>query len=89
MGHTGLIGLMRSIKSHKPHSYLFSGGLAQGLFALLPIARAKLIGLQRVEHSEGFINVAADRQIVDRHPSDDAVWIDDVCRAQGHALFLV
>src|SRR5262245_2270078 len=88
----GLIGLMGLIKSHKSfksrkfHSCLFSGRPAQGLFALLPIAGAKFISLQRVKHAESFINVASNRKVVDRHPADDAFGIYDVRRAQRHAF---
>src|SRR5262245_30637663 len=95
MGLMGLIGPMVPIKSHRPnkshksYSYFFSRGLAQSLFALLPIAWAKLISLQHVEQPEDFIHVASYRQIVDRHPANDAFGIDDICRAQRHALTLV
>src|SRR5579883_292398 len=65
-----------------------SGGL-QDLFAPLPVAGAKLVGLQRVEHAQNFLRVAADREVVDRHEADDALRIDDEGRAQADALALV
>ena len=85
----GPIKSHKSYKSHKFHSYFFSDGLAQGLFATLPIAWAKFIGLQRVEHAESFIHIASDRKVVDRHPADDAFGIYDICHAQGHALLFM
>ena len=35
-------------------------GRLQGVFALLPVAGAQLVGLQRVEHAQHFLRVAAD-----------------------------
>ena len=41
----------------------------QGRFALLPVARAELVGLQRVEHAQHLVDVAADVQVVDARRS--------------------
>src|SRR5215212_4254255 len=61
----------------------------QDLFALLPVAGAKLVGLQRIKHAQHFLRIAADREIVHRHEADDAVRIDDEGGAQADALALV
>ncbi len=62
--------------------------LQRGL-ALLPVAGAELVGLQRVEHAQHLGHVAADRQVVDARPADDALGIDDEGRAERHAVLLV
>src|SRR6266702_634808 len=41
-----------------------SGGL-QRVLAGLPVARAQLVGLQRVEDAQHLLRVAADREVVD------------------------
>src|SRR5262249_49807151 len=99
MGDGGTVTPLAIFASLSPHLSLWPcgsvakptdlGRFAQGLFALLPVAGAKLIGLQRVEHAQSLIHAPPDRQIITRHPSDDAFGIDDECRAQRHALFLV
>src|SRR6266481_1010335 len=61
----------------------------QDVVALLPVAGAELVGLQRIEHAQHFLRVAADREVVHRHEADDAVGIDDEGGAQAHALALV
>src|SRR5690348_2895679 len=61
----------------------------QRVFALLPVARAELVGLQRVEHAQHFLRVAADAQIVDRGKANHALGIDDEGGAQRHAGLLV
>src|SRR5688572_16056580 len=53
-----------------------SGGL-EGLFALAPVARAQLVALQRVEHAQHFVRIAADRTGGDVDELDLAVRIDD------------
>src|ERR1700761_7295299 len=53
------------------------------------VARAELVGLQRVEHAEHFLRVAADREVVDRSPADDALGIDDEGGAERDAGLLV
>src|SRR5947208_484137 len=58
---------------------------SQRLLARAPVARAKLVALQRIESANHFVDVAADRQIVRVHPADDAVRIDDVRHAQRGA----
>src|SRR4029453_4547355 len=64
------------------------GGL-QDVIALLPVAGAKLVCLQGIEHAQYFLRIAADRQVVDRHEADDALGIDDEGGAQADALGLV
>jgi hypothetical protein len=64
-------------------------GRLERLAADRAVARAQLVGLQRVEHAQHFLRVAADRQVVDRGEADDAVRIDDEGRAQRHAGVLV
>src|SRR5688500_10990632 len=58
-----------------------SGGL-QRVLALLPVAGAELVGLQRVEHAQDLLRVAADVQAVDRDELDDTVRVDQEGRAQ-------
>src|SRR5262249_6092267 len=61
----------------------------QDRLALLPVAGAKLVGLQRVEHAQDLLRVAADAEVVDRHEADHALGIDDEGGAQRDALLLV
>src|SRR3982074_1347919 len=65
-----------------------SGGL-QDVVALLPVAGAELVGLQRIEHAQDFLRVAADREVVHRHEADDTLGIDDESGAQADAFGLV
>src|SRR5580704_1480052 len=65
-----------------------SGGL-QDVVALLPVAGAELVGLQRIEHAQHFLRLAADREVVHRHEADDAIGIDDEGGAQADAFGLV
>src|SRR3954454_12410071 len=58
----------------------------EGLVAALPIARGQFARLQRVERTQHFVDVAADRQIVNAGEADDAFGIDDEGRAQGDAV---
>ena len=51
--------------------------------ALLPIARAELIGLQGVEHAQHFINVAADGEIGNHNETNDAFRVNDISGALG------
>ena len=51
------------------------------VFALLPVAGAELVGLQRVEHAQDFLRAAADRQVGDVDEAHDALRIDDEGRA--------
>src|ERR1700733_1291111 len=55
-------------------------GRLQRRVALLPVARAELIGLQRIEHAQNFIWTAADVEVGHVHEADDALRIDDVGR---------
>src|SRR5579859_1024455 len=64
---------------------LGSGGRAQNLFALLPVAGAQLPGLEGVEQAQRLVGVAADIEAVDRDVLDRALWVDDEGRAQRHA----
>src|SRR5580700_4722075 len=57
----------------------------QRLFTLLPIAGAKLIGLQRIEHAQHFLRIAAHRKIRHIHEADDAFRIDDEGSTLCHA----
>ena len=60
--------------SHKGEGLLRR--FAERLVALLPIARAKLIGLQRVENAQHLGRVTPDRKIVHAGETDDAFGID-------------
>ena len=57
----------------------------ESLFALLPVAGAELVGLQRIEHTQHFLRVAADRQIGDVDEANDAFRIDNEGGALGDA----
>src|SRR5690606_24104089 len=59
---------------------------AQDLVASLPVARAQLVRLQRVENAQRLGRVAADIEAVHRDMLDDIVGIDDEGRAEGDAL---
>src|SRR5216684_5384321 len=61
----------------------------QDVVALLPVAGAELVGLQRIEHAQHFLRVAADREVVHRHEADDAIGIDDEGGAEANAFSLV
>src|ERR1700728_3923070 len=67
-----------------PSSVLMSGRL-EGVLTLLPVARAQLIGLQRVEHAQHFLGAAADIQVGDVDEADHALRIDDEGGALRHA----
>ena len=45
--------------------------------ALVPVAGAKFVSLQSIEHSQDFFGIAADREIVDRDEANDAFGIDE------------
>src|SRR5262245_60588839 len=45
----------------------------QHFLALLPVAGAELVGLQRIEHAQHFLWIAADREVVHRDEADDAL----------------
>src|SRR5258705_1844075 len=62
-----------------------SRNLQRGL-ARLPVARAKLAGLERIEHAYHLVHVATDREIVDAGPADDALRIHDEGGPQRDSL---
>src|SRR5690606_5481721 len=64
-----------------------SGGF-QRFLALLPVARAQFVGLQRVEHAQYFLRIAADAAISDVREADHALRIDQEGRALGDALLV-
>src|SRR5262245_49199799 len=61
----------------------------QELVALLPVARAELVRLQRVQRPQHFVDVAADAQVVHRREADDPLGIHDERRTERHAFLLV
>src|SRR6266849_2955243 len=64
-------------------------GRLQRLLARLPVARAELVGLQRIEHAQHLLRIAADAEVIHRGEADDALRVDDEGRAQRHPLALV
>src|SRR5690349_18967862 len=56
---------------------------------LLPVARAELVGLERVKHSKNFIYVASHAEIIYRHVANDVIGIDDEGRALADAFVRV
>src|SRR5581483_11686392 len=65
---------------------LFRLGRNQSWLALLPIAGAEFVGLQRVQYAQDFLDVAAYRQVGDRYKADDPVWINDKSGSLRHAF---
>src|ERR1700687_6226240 len=65
-----------------------SGHLERGL-ARLPVARAELAGLQRVQYPQHLVDVAAHREVVDAGPADHALRIHDEGGPERHALAAV
>src|SRR5579859_3033744 len=57
-------------------------GRLEGVFTLLPVARAQFVGLQRIEYAQHFLRTTADVQVGDVDEADDALRIDD----EGGAL---
>ena len=57
--------------------------------ALLPVAGAQLVGLQRVEHAQNFLRVAAHGKIGHVHEANDVLRIDDEGGALGDAGLLI
>src|SRR3954452_6333524 len=53
----------------------------QRLLALLPVAGAKLIALQRIENAQDLIGIAANRALRHVNETDHIVRVDDECRA--------
>src|SRR5215472_13364598 len=66
-------------------SSVFMSGRLQGLFALLPVAGAELIRLQRIEHSQHVLGAAADGEVGHVDEADHTLGVDDVGGALGHA----
>src|SRR5215471_21336921 len=62
--------------------------LEEGL-ALLPVARAQLVRLQRIEHAQHLFRVAAYAHVVDGNEADDALRVDDESGAQRDPFLLV
>src|SRR5690625_5001031 len=62
-----------------------SGDL-ENLFALLPVAGAEFVGLQRVQDAQGLLRVPADTQVVHGHVADDAVRVHDEGGPQADAF---
>src|SRR5207344_473938 len=61
----------------------------QELIALLPVARAQFVGLERVEHPQHLLGITSDVQVVNGRESDYALRVDDEGGAQCHAFLLV
>ena len=61
----------------------------QGLTAHRAVAGAELVGLQGVEHAQHLVDRAADLEVVDRRPADDAVGVDDEGGSNGSVVFQV
>ena len=57
--------------------------------ALLPVARAQLIGLQCIEHAQHFLRVTADAAGSHVGELDDPVWINQERGASGDPFFLI
>src|SRR5665213_1730116 len=65
-------------------SVLFSiSGCLEGVLPLLPVARAQLVGLQRIEYTQHFRRVAAYRKIGDVDETDHTLRVDHEGGALG------
>ena len=64
---------------------VWSSGRLDDLFALLPVAGAEFVGLQRVQHPQHFGRIAADAHVGDIDEADDAFGIDQIGGALGNA----
>src|ERR1700722_5253174 len=64
-------------------------GRHQRLFTLLPIARAEFVCLQRIQHSQYFLRIAADAAFRHVRETDDAVRIDEERRTLSHTFFAI
>src|SRR5262249_30769109 len=62
--------------------------LAERLLALLPLDRAALAGLQRLEDAQGLADGPADLGVVIQRVLHDAVGVDDEGRAGREAALL-
>ena len=58
----------------------------KGFLTRLPIGGAETSGLQCLQHTQGFIDTAADVFVVDHLVANDALRIDDKQTAQGNTL---
>src|SRR5271163_692303 len=56
---------------------LEGSGSLQSVLALLPIAGAELVGLQRVQHADHFVRVTTDVEVGDVDESNDTLRVDD------------
>ena len=54
----------------------------------MPVARAQLVGLERVERAEHLGHVASDAEVVDADPANHALRVDDERRPQRDAVFV-
>jgi hypothetical protein len=54
--------------------------------ALVPVAGAKLVGLQGIENAQDFLGIAAHGKIVDGNEPNHIIGIDDESGALGHAF---
>src|SRR5665213_1682223 len=63
--------------------------LCQRSFALLPITRAELVRLERIEHTQYLLRIAAHRQVGHINEADNIFRINDEGRALRHACLLV
>src|SRR5438552_3841381 len=50
----------------------------KGRLTFFPITGAKFIGLQSIQSANDFFHIPADTQIIDAHPTDNSVRINDV-----------
>src|SRR5665213_1730117 len=67
-------------------SVLFSiAGCLESVLPLLPVARAQLVGLQRIEYTQHFRRVAAYRKIGDVDETDHTLRVDHEGGALGDA----
>src|SRR5690349_24555146 len=73
------------MESRRVSRELMSGCL-QGLFALLPVAWAQLVRLQRVEHAQHLFRAAANVQIRDVDEPNHALRVNDEGGTLGDSL---
>src|SRR5665213_526773 len=67
-------------------SVVFSmSGCLEGVLSLLPVARAQLVGLQRIQYAQHFRRVAAYRKIGDVNETDHTLRVDHEGGALGDA----
>src|SRR6185312_1614224 len=73
------------MESRRVSRVVISGRL-QGFFALLPVARAQLVGLQCIEHAQDLFRAATDVQVGDVDEANDPLRIDDEGGALGDSF---